>query len=72
MDANGQITSGWNMRNVHLPSRVAEAHSETALQGRIRALDFMQRRGSQPWVLHLSVGPHWPYMPRPLYHQRYR
>lgn len=71
VDANGQIASGWNMRNVHLPSRVAEAHSETAYMTD-QALDFMQRRGSQPWVLHLSyVKPHWPYMAPAPYHQRY-
>ena len=60
VDASGQVVSGWNMRNVHLPSRVAEAHSETAYMTD-QALDFMKRRGGQPWVLHLSyVKPHWP------------
>ena len=72
VDANGQIASGWNMRNVHLPARVAEPHSETAYMTD-QALDFMKRRGSQPWVLHLSyVKPHWPYMAPAPYHQRYR
>ncbi|WP_268630672.1 sulfatase-like hydrolase/transferase, partial [Escherichia coli] len=37
-----------------------------------QALRFMQQRGSQPWVLHLSyVKPHWPYMAPAPYHQRY-
>lgn len=72
MDASGQVVSGWNMRNVHLPSRVAEAHSETAYMTD-QALDFMKRRGGQPWVLHLSyVKPHWPYMAPDPYHRRYR
>ncbi len=71
VDASGQVVSGWNMRNVHLPSRVAEAHSETAYMTG-QALDFMKRRGSQPWVLHLSyVKPHWPYMAPDPYHRRY-
>ena len=47
VDASGQVVSGWNMRNVHLPSRVAEAHSETAYMTD-QALDFMKRRGGQP------------------------
>ena len=29
-DDRARVVSGWQMRNVHLPSRVAEAHSETA------------------------------------------
>ena len=38
-----------------------------------QALDFMKRRGGQPWVLHLSyVKPHWPYMAPDPYHRRYR
>ena len=30
IDEGGQVVSGWHMRNVHLPARVQEAHSETA------------------------------------------
>ncbi|MCW0205601.1 MAG: sulfatase-like hydrolase/transferase [Achromobacter sp.] len=68
---DGRVVSGWNMRNVHLPSRVAEPHSETAYMTD-QALDFMKRRGGQPWVLHLSyVKPHWPYMAPAPYHRRY-
>ncbi|AOU92495.1 putative sulfatase [Achromobacter ruhlandii] len=71
VDAHGQVVSGWNMRNAHLPSRVAEPHSETAYMTD-QALRFMQQRGGQPWVLHLSyVKPHWPYMAPAPYHQRY-
>jgi arylsulfatase A-like enzyme len=71
LGADGRVASGWNMRNVHLPARVAEAHSETAYMTD-QALDFMKRRGSQPWVLHLSyVKPHWPYMAPSPYHRMY-
>lgn len=71
LDADGRVASGWNMRNVHLPARVAEAHSETAYMTD-QALDFMKRRGNQPWVLHLSyVKPHWPYMAPSPYHRMY-
>ncbi|CAM3952898.1 sulfatase-like hydrolase/transferase [Bordetella tumbae] len=72
MDADGQVVSGWHMRNTHLPARVREPHSETAYTTDC-ALDFMRKRGSQPWALHLSyVKPHWPYMAPDPYHRMYR
>lgn len=72
IDAQGQVHSGWHMRNVHLPARVAERHSETAYMTD-QAIGFMQGQGSRPWVLHLSyVKPHWPYMAPAPYHAMYR
>lgn len=72
IDETGQVVSGWNMRNVHLPARVQEHHSETAYMTD-QAIDFMRRQGSRPWVLHLSyVKPHWPYMAPAPYHSLYR
>ena len=72
INEQGQVVSGWHMRNVHLPSRVKAAHSETAYMT-TQALDFMRRQGSQPWVLHLSyVKPHWPYMAPAPYHALYQ
>jgi arylsulfatase A-like enzyme len=71
VDAQGRVQSGWHMRNVHLPARVKEEHSETAFMTD-QALRFMQRMGDQPWVLHLSyVKPHWPYMAPAPYHAMY-
>ena len=68
---DGQIVSGWNMRNTYLPARVAEPHSETAYMTN-QALEFMRVQGDKPWVLHLSyVKPHWPYMAPAPYHNRY-
>jgi arylsulfatase A-like enzyme len=68
----GHVVSGWNMRNVHLPSRVEEAHSETAYMTDL-ALDWIRARGDNPWVLHLSyVKPHWPYMAPAPFHKLYR
>jgi len=59
------------MRNAYLPSRVQEPHTETAYTTDC-ALDFMRRRGGQPWTLHLSyVKPHWPYMAPDPYHRMY-
>jgi arylsulfatase A-like enzyme len=71
IDASGQVVSGWHMRNVHLPARVREPHSETAYMTD-QAIRFMSEQGSRPWVLHLSyVKPHWPYMAPAPYHAMY-
>lgn len=67
----GQILSGWKMRNAHLPARVAEAHSETVYTTD-RAIDFISEQGEQPWCLHLSyIKPHWPYIAPAPYHALY-
>jgi arylsulfatase A-like enzyme len=64
--------SGWQMRNVHLPSRVAEPHSETAYMTDL-ALDWIRAQGVTPWVLHLSyVKPHWPYVAPAPFHAMFR
>lgn len=68
---DGEVKSGWHMRNCHLPARVQEAHSETAYMTD-QAIDFVARMGGRPWVLHLSyVKPHWPYMAPAPYHAMY-
>ena len=59
--ADGQPASGWYLRNAPLPSRVREEDSETAYLT-TRAIDYIERKGDQPWALHLSyIKPHWPY-----------
>ena len=59
------------MRNVHLPARVREEHSETAYMTD-QAIRFVREQGERPWVLHLSyVKPHWPYMAPAPYHALY-
>ena len=71
IDAQGQVVSGWQMRNVHLPARVQERHSETAYMTD-QAIGFMRQQGDRPWVLHLSyVKPHWPYLAPAPYHAMY-
>jgi arylsulfatase A-like enzyme len=68
---DGEKLSGWHMRNVRLPARVAEAHSETAYMTR-EAMRFVEDMGEKPWFLHLSyVKPHWPYMAPAPYHALY-
>ena len=72
VDAGGRVASGWQMRNVHLPSRVAEPHSETAYMTDL-ALDWIRAQGTTPWVLHLSyVKPHWPYVAPAPFHAMFR
>ena len=67
----GETASGWFLRNLHLPARVAEEHSETAYVTGC-ALNYLAEQGQKPWALHLSyVKPHWPYLAPAPYHQRY-
>lgn len=68
---DGEILSGWNMRNCHLPARIKEEHSETAYMTN-RAMEFITETGDDPWCLHLSyIKPHWPYIAPAPYHNMY-
>ncbi len=72
VDDCGRVASGWQMRNVHLPARVAEEHSETAYMTDL-ALGWIRAQRESPWVLHLSyVKPHWPYVAPAPYHAKFR
>ncbi len=65
---NGEILSGWELRNSIHPARIKEEHSETAYITN-RGLAFLNDAGDKPWLLHLSyIKPHWPYIaPRPYF-----
>ena len=68
---DGEVLSGWYLRNAHLPARVREEHSETAYMTD-RAMTFMEEAGEQPWCLHLSyIKPHWPYIAPAPYHNMF-
>ncbi len=68
---NGEILSGWYLRNSGLPARVNKEHSETAYMT-LRAREFIEESGDKPWCLHLSyIKPHWPYMAPAPYHDIY-
>jgi arylsulfatase A-like enzyme len=68
---DGEILSGWHMRNTHLPARVAKQHSETAYMTD-RAMAKIEALGDAPWCMHLSyIKPHWPYMAPAPYHNMY-
>jgi len=70
VDDNGEIVSGWRMRNARYPSRVDAAHSDTAFLTD-RTMEFMRGADAgQRWCLHLSyLRPHWPYLAPAPYHQ---
>ncbi len=69
--ADGEVLSGWLLRNAHLPATVKEEHSETAYMTD-RAIDFITEAGDAPWCLHLSyIKPHWPYIAPAPYHDMY-
>ena len=68
---DGEVLSGWYMRNSPLAAAVAEEHSETAYMTR-RAMDFIDAAAGTPWCLHLSyIKPHWPYIAPAPYHDMY-
>jgi len=68
---DGEVLSGWHIRNNHLPARIKEEHSETAYMTN-RAMEFIAETGKQSWCLHLSyIKPHWPYVAPAPYHNLY-
>lgn len=68
---DGEILSGWHLKNSNLPARVKEEHSETAYMT-MRARQFIEECGDTPWLCHLSyIKPHWPYMAPAPYHDIY-
>ena len=68
---NGEILSGWRLRNSNKPARIPEEHSETAFMTN-RAMEFIEESKDKPWFLHLSyIKPHWPYMAPAPYHNMY-
>jgi len=71
-DRDGNVRSGWRLRNSIYPARVAEKDSETTYTTN-RAIDFLeQQEGDQPWCLHLSyIKPHWPLIAPAPYHDLY-
>lgn len=67
----GELLSGWHLKNSNLPARVREDHSETAYMT-MRAKEFIAETGDAPWLCHLSyIKPHWPYMAPSPYHNMY-
>ena len=68
---DGELLSGWALRNSNLPARIREEHSETAYMTD-RAVEFIDETGDTPWLCHLSyIKPHWPYMAPAPYHDMF-
>jgi arylsulfatase A-like enzyme len=68
---DGEILSGWALRNSRYAARVRAEHSETPFITD-RALAFIRECAERPWLLHLSyIKPHWPYMAPAPYHALY-
>ncbi|MEM7271287.1 MAG: sulfatase-like hydrolase/transferase, partial [Pseudomonadota bacterium] len=68
---DGEVLSGWLIKNNRAAARIPEEHSETAYMTR-RAMEFMGSAGDQPWLCHLSyIKPHWPYVVPAPYHDMY-
>ncbi len=70
-DEDGNLLSGWLLRNSPRAARVKAEHSETPYITQ-RALDFIDDAGREPWCLHLSyIKPHWPCIAPAPYHSMY-
>ncbi|MEP3275545.1 MAG: alkaline phosphatase family protein [Stappiaceae bacterium] len=68
---DGEVLSGWYLKNSNLPARVSEEHSETAYMT-MRAQQFIEETGDTPWLCHLSyIKPHWPYIAPAPYHDMF-
>ncbi|MHA6264893.1 sulfatase-like hydrolase/transferase [Arenibacterium sp. CAU 1754] len=61
LDEDGNVLSGWFLKNSTEAANIAEEHSETPyLTG--RGIEFMETHDG-PWCCHLSfIKPHWPYI----------
>lgn len=73
IDAQGDIASGWLLRNAAEPANIREEDSETPWLTR-QAMDFIASRpeGAAPWLCHLSyIKPHWPYIVPAPWHALY-
>lgn len=62
VDEEGNVLSGWFLRNAREAANIEEPDSETPYLTR-RGIEFIDKSGSDPWLCHLSyIKPHWPYI----------
>ncbi len=61
LDEDGNVLSGWFLKNASEPANIDEPDSETPyLTG--RGIEFIEQT-QEPWLCHLScIKPHWPYI----------
>jgi arylsulfatase A-like enzyme len=70
-DANGEMLSGWFLKNARVPTAISEDDSETPYMTG-RAIEFMEQAQGKRWCLHLSyIKPHWPYIAPAPYNSLY-
>lgn len=69
---DGEVLSGWFLRNATEAANIAEQDSETPYLTR-RAIEWMEQAKDQgPWCCHLSyIKPHWPYIVPAPYNDMY-
>ncbi|MFD0909896.1 sulfatase-like hydrolase/transferase [Ruegeria arenilitoris] len=61
LDADGNVLSGWFLKNAPQAANIAEEDSETPYLT-TRGMEFMETHDG-PWCCHLSyIKPHWPYI----------
>ena len=61
IDEEGNVLSGWFLKNSDQPANIAEEDSETPYLTR-RGMAFIEQ-ATEPWCCHLSyIKPHWPYV----------
>lgn len=61
LDDDGNVLSGWFLKNSSEPANIEEDDSETPYLTR-RGMEFMANHDG-PWCCHLSyIKPHWPYI----------
>jgi len=70
LDAEGNVLSGWFLKNAVHPANIDERDSETPYLTR-RGIEFIEG-ADVPWLCHLSyIKPHWPYIVPAPYHEMY-
>ena len=70
IDENGDIASGWMLKNADKPANIREEDSETPWLTR-ETIRFMEQ-ASGDWLAHVSyIKPHWPYIVPAPYHDMY-
>ena len=61
LDEDGNVLSGWFLKNSPLAANIEESDSETPYLTR-RGMEFIEQANG-PWCCHLSfIKPHWPYI----------
>ncbi len=71
LDDEGNILSGWFLKNADQAANIAEQDSETPYLTQ-RGMDFIAQ-AKEPWCCHLSyIKPHWPYIVPAPYHDMFK